>query len=697
MNSAQMIKASRNLVKQSALGLAAAAILGIGVGSAQAQTTTQTYNLGPQDAGTTIQVGTGGFIPWIVKGSQSAGSIVRSVSANIRLDSATADSWTSDLLIYFDGTPEDPGTAALLQIGGDYSGPVGTVSQHVGWAGGDGGPGTTITQTLTAGVDWSGDIDLNAVQVSLGNNYANATWSGTITVEYDVSALTVALTSPADTQGYPSGTSITVTATVTEPGAFTDTVTFHTTPIAPAGPTVDTVSTGTSSPFSAVLGVLPDGTYEVYATVANNDSPPGTATSPTRTFTVAAATPTTTVLTPAGDPTVYGQNVTFTATVSPIPTGGTVQFSDGINPLGSPATVNTGTGVATYSTTALGVATHAVTADYSGHWLHVASTSDVLSHVVDKAPLTVKALNVVRAPNTANPEPLPYQITGYQNGETLATSGVAGTPDLTTAAVLSSPAGDYTITCALGTLAASNYSFTCVDGTLTVAELENIFSVNFYVGPDWPYGGLTTDEQKANVRVAPGMPAGMSGWYAPGWLNFLVPWGGGLQAPVTLTSTKGDTATFTFKDCRNGWTYSGPRTTLLGDGNGNMMDAHVHSTLEGESNKFDMEVTGIPFPVYDVIFYLGASKDQFGDGTGVIVFNGGAERAFTIKLGAFDGAFTEMVDATTQGNYIVFKNVTGSSFTTQTWGTGPNGYNHVGPFGFQIRDATPKGLVITIM
>jgi hypothetical protein len=55
----------------------------------------------------------------------------------------------------------------------------------VGWTGGDGGPGTTITDTKTAGVDWSGDIDLNAVQLSLGNNYGPATWSGTITVEFD--------------------------------------------------------------------------------------------------------------------------------------------------------------------------------------------------------------------------------------------------------------------------------------------------------------------------------------------------------------------------------------------------------------------------------------------------------------------------------------------------------------------------------
>ena len=84
-------------------------------------------------------------------------------------------------------------------------------------------------------------------------------------------------------------------------------------------------------------------------------------------------------------------------------------------------------------------------------------------------------------------------------------------------------------------------------------------------------------------------------------------------------------------------------------------------------------------------------------GTGVIKFNGGADRAFTLKPGAFNGTFTEMVNATTQGNYIVFSGVTGSSFTAQTWGTGPNGFNHIGPCGFQIREAVVGGDTTTTL
>jgi hypothetical protein len=164
--------------------------------------------------------------------------------------------------------------------------------------------------------------------------------------------------------------------------------------------------------------------------------------------------------------------VTFTATVSPTPTGGTVQFLDGGINLGSPVAVDTGTGEASFSTTALGAGTHEITAVFEGFQTYETSTTAAsILQEVGQAALTVKALNSYRSPNTPNPDPFPYEITGYQNGENLATSGVTGTPVLTTDATLSSPVGSYVITCAPGTLAASNYSFTLVDGTLTITDL----------------------------------------------------------------------------------------------------------------------------------------------------------------------------------------------------------------------------------
>jgi hypothetical protein len=555
----------------------------------------------------------------------------------------------------------------------------------------------TIGNRATNGQQLRGDIAeiilfnrvLTSQEANLVGGYLTQKY-GLATV-YPPASLAIKLNSPVNALAYPTGMPIEASVTVDEVGTAPFTVEFW----------VDgaLAGTDTTAPYSLNLGILSEGSHSVYAKVIDSSTPTAvTAFSAAHLFTVAPATTTTTTLASSANPSTYGTG-TLTATVvaanATALTGGTVQFFDGGSPLGVPVAVNATTGEATLSINTLGAGAHGITAGYSGWGVHAASSSGILSQVVNVAPLTVSANHVFRPAGTANLDPLPYKITGYQNGETRASSGVTGEPLLTTAATSASPAGSYGITCALGTLAASNYSFTLVNGTLTVADVADTFSVNFYVGPDWPYGGLTTDEQKENVKVQPGVPAGFGDWFTNAWLNYLVPWAPtAARPPVTITSNRGSSATFTLIDCRNGWTYAGARTTLLEDGNGNMMDAHVNSTLDpdnGVSNSFKMEMTDIPFAVYDVIFYMGASRDQYGDGKGAIIFNGGSAREFTIKPGAFDGTFTEIVDATTPGNYIVFKGVAGSSFTAQTYGTGTvggtPGFVHLGPFGFQIRPA----------
>ena len=84
---------------------------------------------------------------------------------------------------------------------------------------------------------------------------------------------------------------------------------------------------------------------------------------------------------------VFGQSVSFTAFVAPAVAGaptptGTVTFWDGSTAL---ATVGLASGKAMFTTSALGVGTHTVTAVYAGDVLFTASTSVVLSQVVGKA------------------------------------------------------------------------------------------------------------------------------------------------------------------------------------------------------------------------------------------------------------------------------------------------------------------------
>jgi hypothetical protein len=72
------------------------------------------------------------------------------------------------------------------------------------------------------------------------------------------------------------------------------------------------------------------------------------------------------------------------------------------------------------------------------------------SILVNPAPLTVRASNLTRPYGATNP-PLTISYTGFMPGDTLATSGVTGSPVVSTAAQTNSPAGTYAITAGLGT------------------------------------------------------------------------------------------------------------------------------------------------------------------------------------------------------------------------------------------------------
>lgn len=91
-------------------------------------------------------------------------------------------------------------------------------------------------------------------------------------------------------------------------------------------------------------------------------------------FNIAKASTSTTVSSSI-NPSDFGQNVTFTATVTSgagTPTG-TVQFKDGNSNLGAPQPLN-GSGVAQITTSTLTAGTHTITAEYSGDATFLASS-----------------------------------------------------------------------------------------------------------------------------------------------------------------------------------------------------------------------------------------------------------------------------------------------------------------------------------
>ena len=296
------------------------------------------------------------------------------------------------------------------------------------------------------------------VGVSSGGGSGYSGLFGDITVTSPAPhGLQISLDSPFNNQEFITGTSVTVSATVLS-GTGPYTVEFF----------VDDVSAGTattSDPYTLNLGALANGSYAIKAIVT--DSSPAADTSDVHTILVAPASATTTVLATSGTPSTYGQSVTLTATVSPTPSGGQVQFYDDANPIGSPVTLTAG--VAEYTTSAFAVAAHSITAQYIGYGVSQASTALALSQTVDQAQLTVTANNKMRAPGAPNPA-LTYTITGYQNGENAGSAGITGAPVLSTLAGNLSSVGSYPITCATGNLTAANYSFTLADGSLAVVD-----------------------------------------------------------------------------------------------------------------------------------------------------------------------------------------------------------------------------------
>ena len=234
------------------------------------------------------------------------------------------------------------------------------------------------------------------------------------------------------------------------------------------------VGTGTGGTNLGATAPKNVGAYTVVAHYSGSSNYSSADSSPV-TFSITVATPTVTAVDAGG---VYTGNA-FPASASVTGVGGDGTIAS------SPSAAITFTyyvGAGTGGTN-LGAAasknagTYTVVAHYSGSSNYSSANSSPVTFNVAKAPLTVTANNLFKAPNKPNPT-LTSAIAGFVPGETLGTSGVTGAPGLSTTAVTTSPPGVYPITVTLGTLAATNYSFTLVNGTLTVDGTAPTSTVN---------------------------------------------------------------------------------------------------------------------------------------------------------------------------------------------------------------------------
>jgi hypothetical protein len=159
------------------------------------------------------------------------------------------------------------------------------------------------------------------------------------------------------------------------------------------------LSGGTASLTTAGLAV---GTHFITATYSGDSNFGGSTSSPV-TQTVSASTiSTTTALTSSANPSGFGQQVTFSATVNPSSGAtGTVTFMEGALTLGTSAL--NASGVATFSTSTLAVGTHSITAHYSGDDTHTGSTSPVLLQIVNTLPTTTTLASSDNPSRTGRP------------------------------------------------------------------------------------------------------------------------------------------------------------------------------------------------------------------------------------------------------------------------------------------------------
>ncbi len=340
---------------------------------------------------------------------------------------------------------------------------------------------------------------------------------------------TTALTSTPNPTVYGQATTLTATISVVAPGAGTPTgiVTFF------EGTT--NLGSGTLNNSNATLTVasLLAGSHNLTAVYAGDGSFNGS-TSSISTQTVNPAS-TTTAAQSSPNPTVVGQNATFTATISAVAPGagtptGTVTFLDGTTNLGSSSLNN---GVATWTTANLAVGTHTIQMIYSGDANFVAS-SNTATQIVNPANTTTALIT--------SPNPTVYGQAISLTATVSVTAPGAGTPTGTVTFFNgTSNLGNIAVTNGIATLSVS--SLVAGSHSLT-AVYSRVVSFNGSISP-----AVTNVVNQATVNVRGLLSPGLSVYGQPvtitSFITAVAPGAGTPTGTVTLfdgTNTVGSTA-----------------------------------------------------------------------------------------------------------------------------------------------------------
>jgi hypothetical protein len=270
--------------------------------------------------------------------------------------------------------------------------PTGTVTYTV-----DGGSPEVVT--LTAGHATSAPVAFlpgdHTIQVDYSGDANFNSSSQTFSQHVDRAATTVALSSSVNPSAFGQGVTFSADVDVVAPGAGapTGTVTFTIDGTTTLGPiAVD----GSGHAAADPVADLAVGDHTVVASYSGDSGFLPSEDAITQSVNKAA---TTTALASDVNPSVFGQPVTFTATVAVTAPGsgtptGTIGFFDGSTLLSTqPLSGVLDGGSASFTTGALSVGTHAITAKYSGDGSFQDSQADLTQGVNKSQSVTVIAAN----------------------------------------------------------------------------------------------------------------------------------------------------------------------------------------------------------------------------------------------------------------------------------------------------------------
>jgi streptogramin lyase len=363
-----------------------------------------------------------------------------------------------------------------------------------------------------------------------------------ITATYSGDANFIASSSTAISQTVTRATTITTVTTSVNPSVFGQFVTFTATvsAVSPGAGVITgavTVRDGGTSIGSGTLAngtvtirvsSLSIGTHTITASYGGDANFSASASATTSQTVHRAGTATS--VTSSVNPSVFGQGVIFTATVSASSAGGgtptgTVSFLDGAASIGR-GTLSSGT--ATFSTTSLSAGTHTITAIYGGDANFNSSTSSILTERVSPPP-SITSLSQSSANEGSTAQTLMVNGTGFAG----ATVDWNGTP-LTTNAISSTqlqatiPAAD------LAEEGSASLTVVNSDGTTSPAVA---FTVRDNVLTLSGVGVITTTGLAFSGTVAVFTDADPNG--SVGDYSATITWGAGRSSPGTVTTNAG--------------------------------------------------------------------------------------------------------------------------------------------------------------